>query len=251
MKYLRIINNQIVYPYNLISLKREYKNVSFPDLLDSIDLSVYDVHVVNEIPMPSNENYTKLISEGIPELVNGEYYQKWLVTDASPEYTDQVLKSNAVKEYQRNKETTIFDLRYEEIYNKASTATTDEEIEKYKNLYPLWEDQTDGFTFSVDYKVNYIDSTYNVRLFKCIQSHAKQSDWTPAATPALWSEIIIGSGGIEVWIQPIGGDGKYPYIDPLTGNPYQVTHNGLTWVNNVPAPTLNVWEPGVYGWTQI
>ena len=29
--------------------------------------------------------------------------------------------------------------------------------------------------------------TYNGELYGCVQGHTSQSDWTPAATPALWS----------------------------------------------------------------
>jgi hypothetical protein len=48
----------------------------------------------------------------------------------------------------------------------------------------------------------------------------------------------------------IGGDGKYPLIDPATNEPYRVVHNGRLWQNNHQGG-LNVWEPGVFGWTDL
>ena len=39
---------------------------------------------------------------------------------------------------------------------------------------------------------------------------------------------------------------------PDSTNPYakgdKVTHNGKTWVSDIDG---NVWEPGVYGWTEV
>ena len=42
------------------------------------------------------------------------------------------------------------------------------------------------------------------------------------------------------------------WSQPSSVNPYmagdKVTHQGLIWESNI---DNNVWEPGVYGWTQI
>lgn len=250
MKYLRIINGEIVYPYSINELKSEFPTTSFPDIINFVHLNDYEVYNVKPITKPSDENYSKLITEGIPELINGEYYQKWVVTDAPSDYTLTMRKQDLKFKFESDKRIAVQSLIQQELITKAQESTTNDDIVKYKNLYPLWEDFEDGFSFPLELKVNYIDDQLEIRLFKCIQSHNKQSNFNPVVTPALWSEIIIGNGGIEVWTQPIGGDGKYPYIDPLTGNPYIVTHNGFTWQNNHQGG-LNVWEPGVFGWVQV
>ena len=81
-------------------------------------------------------------------------------------------------------------------------------------------------------------------LYKVIQPHTTQADWTPDVTPALWARIAAPDAGPEPWVQPYGGSGTYE-------SGAIVTHNGQTWRNIVPAPTLNVWEPGVYGWEVV
>ena len=49
-----------------------------------------------------------------------------------------------------------------------------------------------------------------------------------------------------------GGTGIGEWKQPDSTNPYQkgdkVTHNGKTWESTA---DNNVWEPGVYGWTEV
>lgn len=81
---------------------------------------------------------------------------------------------------------------------------------------------------------------YNGNLYRCLQDHTSQNDWTPDTAPSLWAKILIPDPEtIPEWEQP------------ESTNPYnkgdKVTHNGTTWVSDV---DNNVWEPGVYGWTE-
>lgn len=76
-------------------------------------------------------------------------------------------------------------------------------------------------------------------LYRCIQAHTTQADWTPPDTPALWDETLP-DGQIGPWKQPAGGHDAYQIGD-------KVTHNGATWTSTA---ANNVWEPGVHGWTQ-
>lgn len=132
---------------------------------------------------------------------------------------------------------------------EAQAITDDAEALEVKALYQLWEDFEDGHQFTADFKVQDFEGM-ELKLFRIIQPHAKESSTTrPIDAPALWTKIEF-SGGIEVWAQPTGGDGKYPYLDPETGQPYQVTHNGQTW-QNIHQGGLNVWEPSVFGWELI
>ena len=78
------------------------------------------------------------------------------------------------------------------------------------------------------------------KLYKCVQDHTSQSDWTPDTTPALWT--LAGDPGEEwpAWSQPIGAHDAYGAGD-------KCSHNNKHWISDVDS---NVWEPGVYGWTQ-
>lgn len=43
------------------------------------------------------------------------------------------------------------------------------------------------------------------------------------------------------WVQPTGAHDAYE-------KDYKVSHNGKKWINTIDA---NVWEPGIYGWTEV
>tara|TARA_R110000850_G_scaffold276796_1_gene420269 strand:- start:636 stop:1088 length:453 start_codon:yes stop_codon:yes gene_type:complete len=75
MKYLRIINNEIVYPYNIYDLKNDYKNTSFPDDMNDSVLSEYNIYPV-KISISGNDKIKKY-SLGTPILSNGEYIEVW------------------------------------------------------------------------------------------------------------------------------------------------------------------------------
>lgn len=100
------------------------------------------------------------------------------------------------------------------------------------DLYPAW---ATGTTYEVGYKAR-----YNGILYRCLTAHTSQNDWTPDAAPSLWAKVLVEEGEILPWEQP---DSTNPY---MTGD--KVTHNGKTWVSDV---DNNVWEPGVYGWTEV
>jgi hypothetical protein len=81
--YLRIINNEIQYPYSIENLKMDNKNVTFPSELTENDLLSWDMYEVRQTPKPNN--YTKIVSEETPILIEGVYYQNWVTTNASQE----------------------------------------------------------------------------------------------------------------------------------------------------------------------
>ncbi len=81
--YLRIINNEINYPYSLQTLREDNPHSSFPSEMTESLMNEFNMFEVRPTPKPNN--YTKNISEGTPLLVEGVYYQNWEVTDASSE----------------------------------------------------------------------------------------------------------------------------------------------------------------------
>ena len=108
---------------------------------------------------------------------------------------------------------------------------TDEQAITVKNIYPVWDGN--GVSYQKDYYL-----TYDGKLYKVLQAHTSQADWTPDAAPSLFAEVLSGQGGTGIgeWVQP---DSTNPY---MTGD--QVTHNGKTWESLV---DNNVWEPGAQG----
>lgn len=81
--YLRIINETIEYPYTLLELRRDKYNVSFPQIITDSILGEFDMYRVMQTPKPND--YTKNITEGIPQLIDGIYYQTWILEDSSEE----------------------------------------------------------------------------------------------------------------------------------------------------------------------
>ena len=76
-------------------------------------------------------------------------------------------------------------------------------------------------------------------LYRCIQSHTSQADWTPDKTPALWTVVSLDEW--PEWKQPAGAHDAYMKGD-------KVSHNGKHWVCDMDYCT---YEPGVYGWTTM
>lgn len=87
--------------------------------------------------------------------------------------------------------------------------------------------------------------TYNAKTYKCLQAHQTQEGWEPAATSALWSEVIIVTE-IPVWKQPTGAVDAYAkgakVHFPLISSP---VYESLI--------AANVWSPTVYpeGWKKL
>lgn len=82
--------------------------------------------------------------------------------------------------------------------------------------------------------------TYNGKLYRCVQAHTSQDDWTPDAAASLWAVTSDPAEEWPAWSQPVGATDAY-------AKDSKVTHNDKRWISDVDA---NVWEPGVYGWTE-
>ena len=95
-------------------------------------------------------------------------------------------------------------------------------------FYPEWEA---GQAYTAGYKVQ-----YGGTLYKCVQAHTSQADWTPDATPALWVKVSLDE--YPEWVQPTGAHDAYNIGD-------KVTYNGQHYVCTSDS---NVYAPDVYGW---
>lgn len=106
----------------------------------------------------------------------------------------------------------------------------DEEAETVTALFPQWEEDK---AYAVADRVK-----YNELLYRCVQAHTSQADWTPDAVPALW--VRTSTEEWPEWVQPTGAHDAYNKGD-------KVSHNEKHWVSDIDA---NVYAPGVYGWTE-
>ena len=123
------------------------------------------------------------------------------------------------------------------ILEKAMTdaqSLTDAEAITATCLHPKWSGN------SVQYTAGQRVQDDGV-LYTVLQAHTSQPDWKPAAAPSLFAKVLIPDPTvIPEWEQP---ESTNPYAK---GD--KVTHNGKTWVSDIDG---NVWEPGVYGWTEV
>lgn len=109
-------------------------------------------------------------------------------------------------------------------------SATDERALEAVPIYPAWKTSK---SYIVGERIR-----YNGILYKVLQAHTSQEDWTPDVAVSLFAKVLISyPTTIPAWEQP------------ESTNPYKkgdkVTHNGSTWISTI---DNNVWEPGVYGW---
>lgn len=78
--------------------------------------------------------------------------------------------------------------------------------------------------------------SYDGKLYKVVQAHTTQADWTPDATPALWTEIAPpetedGEEIVPDFVQPTGAHDAYKTGDKVLfeGKIYESTINANTW----------------------
>lgn len=97
-------------------------------------------------------------------------------------------------------------------------------------------DMFEEWNTDVEYDIGNI-RRYKEKLYKCVQNHVSQSDWTPDTTQALWKNIADPADEWPEWSQPVGAHDAY-----MTGD--KVTHANSHWTSMT---DNNVWEPGAAG----
>lgn len=112
-----------------------------------------------------------------------------------------------------------------------SVTLTDEEALEGVELFPMWHS---GHSYETGDRIQ-----YDGVLYKCVQAHTAQDDWTPDITPALW--VVVSVDEWPEWVQPQGAHDAYSMGD-------KVSHAEKHWVSEMDA---NIYEPGVYGWEMV
>ena len=78
------------------------------------------------------------------------------------------------------------------------------------------------------------------QLYKVVQEHTAQADWTPETTPALYDAFGLDEAGYPLWSQPTGAHDAYNAGDI-------VNYNGTLYKSLIDG---NTWSPEAYpdGW---
>lgn len=119
-----------------------------------------------------------------------------------------------------------------EMIVKASASLPDEDALTAQELFDSWK--TD-MSYTTDTRLR-----YEGKLYKVLQDHTSQSDWTPDITSSLYVEVAE-PGTIPVWKQPTGSTDAYMKGDKV----HFPTESDPVYISIV---DNNVWSPDVYGW---
>lgn len=112
----------------------------------------------------------------------------------------------------------------------------DEQAMEVADLYPEWQEKK---AYAVDEILKYGENADGeTQLYKVLQAHTSQADWTPDTAASLYKKVGFTDSGVPMWTQPLGATDAYKKDDV-------VSYNGQLYVSTVDA---NVWEPGIYGW---
>ena len=110
---------------------------------------------------------------------------------------------------------------------------TDEQALQSSKLFKKWD--SNRVTYEVGQRLN-----YNGVLYKVLQSHTSQLDWTPDTTPSLYTKVLIPDKDIiPEWQQPDSTNGY------MIGD--KVIYNGQVYESLI---DNNIWSPIDYpaGW---
>ena len=115
---------------------------------------------------------------------------------------------------------------------------SDEKALEVATIYDEWKPGT-AYTKGqfVIYGVNGVGDP---QLYKVVQNHTSQADWTPDVSASLFSAIGLDKSGYAVWSQPSGAHDAYNAGDI-------VNYNGTLYKSLIDG---NVYSPDAYpaGW---
>lgn len=117
-----------------------------------------------------------------------------------------------------------------------SANLTDEKAMEVADLYPEWAAMK---AYPENEIVKYgVNADGETQLYKVIQVHTSQADWTPDTAASLYKKIGFTDESVSIWTQPLGATDAYMKGDV-------VSFENQLWKSTV---DNNVWQPGVYGW---
>lgn len=120
---------------------------------------------------------------------------------------------------------------------RASASLPDNDALEAVELFPAWRS---GEAYGVNDRLR-----YGGKLYRVVQEHTSQPDWTPDVTPALFTEVAP-PGTIPVWRQPTGAQDAYQPGDKV----YYPDANGAVYESTIDG---NIWSPEAYpaGWRAV
>lgn len=120
---------------------------------------------------------------------------------------------------------------------------TDESVMlEVADVFPTWQEALSKLVKikSGDVYRYGVNADGEPQLYRALQSHTPQADWTPDTAVSLFKKVGITSTGVPIWTQPLGSTDAYMKGD-------EVSYNSVIYVSQI---DNNVWSPDAYpaGW---
>lgn len=136
-------------------------------------------------------------------------------------------------------------LQIAEQFRKAlqmfAASLSDEKAMEIASVYDEW---VSGKAYEVGEFLRYGENQVgDSQLYKVVQAHTSQEDWTPDTTPSLYVPIGLTDDGYPVWSRPTGAHDAYNEGDV-------VDYNGTLYKSLING---NVYSPDEYpqGWEVV
>lgn len=160
-----------------------------------------------------------------------EIYENGKIREATPEEVAEAMREKEAAEK------VIVQLSVAEVLQilapKLFQDVPDKTALAMVDYFPKWEDKIGEQAIAGE------RLWYDGFLWKVLQPHTVQDNWTPSTSPSLFVKVSIEEW--PEWVQPTGAQDAYNKGD-------KVTYEGEHWVSIIDA---NVYAPGVYGWEKV
>ena len=186
---------------------------------------LYGIKLADKQAMLTDEQSGKQIVETAQPVVPDGYKADWHWEDTG----SQLVQAWELTPLEGTAEDAVLALA-----KMQASTLSDDQAAQVPALYDEW---INGESYETGDRVRYLGV-----LYKCLQTHIAQADWTITAAPSLWAKVLPGQEGS-------GDEGPQPWEQPDSTNGYQkgdqVTHDGRLWESTFDGD--NVWEPGAVG----
>ena len=118
---------------------------------------------------------------------------------------------------------------------------SDEQATEVATIYDVWRE---GKEYAVgDILIYGENSVGDPQLYRVVQVHTSQADWTPDTATSLYDAIGLDDAGYPVWSQPAGAHDAYNTGDI-------VDYNGVLYESTIDG---NTYSPEAYpaGWKEV
>ena len=110
-----------------------------------------------------------------------------------------------------------------------AASLTDEKAMEVAAVFDAW---VPGRLYAVgDFFTYGTNGVGDPQLYKVVQAHTSQADWTPDTAASLYATVGLDGSGYPVWSQPTGAHDAYNTGDIVNYNGilYQSTMDGNVW----------------------